>query len=486
MDLLLKLLAGGAGNLAAYLAAHVLLCLFPAFFIAGAMSALIPKPAITRWLGRSTSPAIAYPAAAAAGSLLAVCSCTIVPLFAGIHRKGAGLGPAMTFLFFAPAGNVLALSYTGTILGAEFALARFVLCLLFGIGIGLLMALIFWRDDADHDAQTDGLFAGQSTLGVAAGGVLLSMLALLLAGTLKLEPLTATLSVLNLPLPWAEAWQGRLLAWIPFDAAKGEEGVSVQGSLLIALLLLIGVAAWKGLENITEGANRWTWAALALAAVTLLVAALRLVPHADGLSVELTGRFVAVGATMGVLLHFARRLPADDWRAWLWETWRFVRQIFPLLVIGVFLVGVIRQLIQPEWIQALAGRNDVVANATAVAFGVFMYFPTLVEVPVARMFLDLGMHKGPLLAYLMADPELSLQSILMIAAVIGRAKTAAYVALVALFSIAAGLLYGAWVDGARLAPIALGLSGFVALLAITLAALHARRARSTPLKGKHA
>jgi len=450
------------------------------------MVALIPKASITRWLGRSAPYRVSYPAAAVAGSLLAVCSCTIVPLFAGIYKKGSGLGPALTFLFFAPAGNVLALSYTGTILGAEFALARFVLCLLFGIGIGLLMALIFWRDDADHDAHTDGLFAGQASLGVAAGGVLLSMLALLLAGTLKLEPLTATLAAIRLPLPWAEAWQAQLFEWVPFDAAKGEEGVSVQGSLLIALLLLIGVAAWKGLENITEGANRWTWTALALAALTLLVAALRLVPHADGLALELTGRVVAVGAAMGVLLYFARRLPADDWRAWLWETWRFVRQIFPLLVIGVFLVGVIRQLIQPEWIQALAGRNDVITNAVAVAFGVFMYFPTLVEVPVARMFLDLGMHKGPLLAYLMADPELSLQSILMIAAIIGRAKTAAYVVLVALFSIAAGLLYGAWVDGARLAPIALGLSGFVALLAITLAALHARRSRSTPLKGKHA
>src|SRR5512139_2073943 len=215
MDTLLHLLASGAGNLAAYLAAHVLLCLLPAFFIAGAMSALIPKPGITRWLGRNTPARVSYPAAAAAGSLLAVCSCTIVPLFAGIHRKGAGLGPAITFLFFAPAGNVLALAYTGTILGAEFALARFVLCLLFGIGIGLLMALIFWRDDADHDARTDGLFAGQASLGVAAGGVLLSMLALLLAGTLKLEPLTATLAAARLPLPWAEAWQEQLFAWVP-------------------------------------------------------------------------------------------------------------------------------------------------------------------------------------------------------------------------------------------------------------------------------
>ena len=114
MDIFLRSMSGGAGNLAAYLAAHVLLCLLPAFFIAGAMAALIPKASITRWLGRNAPYRVSYPAAAAAGSLLAVCSCTIVPLFAGIHKKGAGLGPAITFLFFAPAGNILALAYTGS------------------------------------------------------------------------------------------------------------------------------------------------------------------------------------------------------------------------------------------------------------------------------------------------------------------------------------------------------------------------------------
>jgi hypothetical protein len=117
-------------------------------------------------------------------------------------------------------------------------------------------------------------------------------------------------------------------------------------------------------------------------------------------------------------------------------------------------------------------------NAVAVVFGVFMYFPTLVEVPVARMFLDLGMHPGPLLAYLMADPELSLQSMLMVAAVIGRAKTAAYVGLVALFSICAGLLYGAWVDGVNPVWLALGLAAFATVLAATLAGLRRRQQRS--------
>lgn len=475
LQYVLQLMNGGAGNLASYLAAHVLLCLLPAFFIAGAMTALIPKASITRWLGRNTRYRVSYPAAAAAGSLLAVCSCTIVPLFAGIYKKGAGLGPAVTFLFFAPAGNILALAYTGSILGAEFAFARFLLCLIFGIGIGLLMAMLFWRDDATHDQHTDALFGAHASIGPASAGVLLSLAAVLIAGTSKLSLLTASVASVSLPLSWAETWQEILVWWVPFDAAKGEEGVSLQGSLLILLLILIGFAAWKGLENIVEGPNRWTWVALGLACATLLVAAMRLVPAAGRLDVVLTGRVFAVGLSLWAVLHCARQLDADRLQAWLWESWRFVKQIFLLLVIGVFVVGVIRQLIRPEWIQSLAGRSSLLANAVAVGFGVFMYFPTLVEVPVARMFLDLGMHRGPLLAYLMADPELSLQSMLMVAAVIGRRKAAAYVGLVAVFSTTAGLVYGAWVDGVNPGWIALGLAAFAALLAGALAWFNGRR-----------
>jgi uncharacterized membrane protein YraQ (UPF0718 family) len=475
MDTFLHLMNGGAGNLGAYLAAHVLLCLLPAFFIAGAMAALIPKASITRWLGRNTPYRVSYPAAAAAGSLLAVCSCTIVPLFAGIYKKGAGLGPAITFLFFAPAGNVLALAYTGSILGAEFAFARFLLCLLFGIGIGLLMALLFWRDDASHDAETDTLFSEQANVGVPAKGVLLSLVALLIAGTLKLWPLTSTGVTVHVPLQWAEAWQALLLQWVPFDATKGEEGVSFQGSVLIGMLLLIAATAWKGLDDIIEGPNRWTWTTLGLAAATLLVASLRIAPQSGGLDLSLTGRFFAVALALWAVWHYAGRLTADDRQAWLWESWRFVKQIFLLLVVGVFVVGVVRQVIRPEWIETLAGSNTVTANAVAVGFGVFMYFPTLVEVPVARMFLDLGMHPGPLLAYLMADPELSLQSILMVATVIGRTKTFAYVGLVALFSICAGLMYGTWVDGLHWDRLALGMVSLLAVLATALTWLRRRQ-----------
>ena len=475
------LLQGGLGNLAAYLAAHVLLCLLPAFFIAGAMSALIPKQAITRFLGRTAPRTTSYPAAAAAGSLLAVCSCTIVPLFAGIFAKGAGLGPAITFLFFAPAGNILALVYTGGVIGPDLALARLVLSLVFGIGIGLIMALIFRGDDAAHDRATDAMFAAQGARGMhrAALVFLLLWLALLLLGTLKLDVLTHARWSVDLPLAGADAWQQALDRLVPPDPGRGEEGVSVQGVVLIGLLVAIGIAAWRGLENIHEGVTAWTRASLILIAATLLFAALSVRATPTGLRIDFAGRFFAIAVALALLGHLGRsRLSADELRDWLWESWRFVKQIFPLLVAGVFVVGMARVVIRPEWIEAVAGTNSVAGNLAGVAFGVFMYFPTLVEVPIARMFLDLGMHRGPLLAYLMADPELSLQSILIISAIIGKAKAWTYVGLVALFSAAAGLIYGAWVDGTSPFLLALWLAGFIASLAVLLVVANRR---SSPL-----
>jgi hypothetical protein len=207
------------------------------------------------------------------------------------------------------------------------------------------------------------------------------------------------------------------------------------------------------------------------------VAAIEMHATPAGLQVALTGKFVGVLVALSVLFHIGRRhLSADQVRDFLWESWRFVKQIFPLLVVGVFAVGVIRVILRPEWIEALAGRNTLLGALAGVAFGVFMYFPTLVEVPIAQMFLSLGMHRGPLLAYLMADPELSLQSILIVSTIIGRLKTWTYVGWVALFSTLAGLIYGSWIDGASLWLVALYLAVFLALLAIGLFLVNRRNA----------
>lgn len=476
VDYIIHLLLSGLGNLAAYLAAHVLLCLVPAFFIAGALSALVPRESITRFLGRRAPKIVAYPAATAAGSLLAVCSCTILPLFAGIYKKGAGLGPAITFLFFAPAANILALTYTGVAIGADFALARLLLSLVFGIGIGLIMALIFRREDILHADEADTSFVGSEKLRSSTVAFLLTLVALLLLGTLKLDFLTRTYASFTIPVSGIESVQQGLYRLVPFDAAKGEEGVTAQGALLIILLALIAVTAWRGLGKVHEGFTSLTWSALVLVGLTLTIAAVGMEPSSGGLTLHLSGKLFGVVATQVALVILARRfLSHDAIQQWLWETWRFVRQIFPLLVVGVFAVGIIRWFIKPEWIEAVAGTNNLWGNLVAVFFGVFMYFPTLVEVPIAKMFLDLGMHKGPLIAYLMADPELSLQSILITAALIGRKKAWVYVGWVALFSTVSGLLYGAWVNGASFVTLISYLVAFLAALALGLYVVNWRR-----------
>ncbi|MBC8496446.1 MAG: permease [Anaerolineales bacterium] len=466
LEFITRLLSSGLGNLASYLAAHVLLCLLPAFYIAGAMTALIPKETLTRYLGRNTPKYVSYPAAAAAGFLLAVCSCTVIPLFAGIYKKGAGLGPAITFLFVAPAVNILALSYTGTVIGMDLAIARLVLSIAFGIGVGVIMALTFRKADAEHDIATDTMFAGARAMRRGALIFLLVLVVLLIVGTFQIDLLKQTYFTLELPIAGVDRFQDWLFDLVPFDPARGEEGVTAQGAVLIGMLILIGLTSWKGIENIFEGFNAWTWISTALVGLTLLIAALGVTTHEGGVTLQLTGKFLGVLlATLLLGWMLKTQLNEDETRDFLWESWRFVKQIFPLLIVGVFAVGMIRELIKPEWIEALAGSNTVFGNFIGVVFGVFMYFPTLVEVPIAQMFLRLGMHRGPLLAYLISDPELSLQSILITAAIIGRLKAWVYVGWVSLFSTLAGLIYGAWVDGASLGLVALYLAALLALLA---------------------
>jgi len=445
LEYIATLLQTGLGSLTAYLAAHVLLCLLPAFFIAGALSALIPKEAITKYLGRDAPKWISYPASALGGFVLAVCSCTIMPLFASIHRKGAGLGPAITFLFVGPAVNILAISLTGVQIGMDIALARIVLSIVFGIGIGLLMAWFFRQDDEANNAATNGggAFAREDKVPGRTWVFFALLLGVLIAGTLQVGLLTRSYATFTLPGSWAGSFQAWLDSVVPPNLALGIEGVSIHGVFLIGLLILIAVAAWLGLNKVDEGFNAWTYVALGLITLTLVAASFKIVAGEQGLNVGITGKLIAeVVIIAAVWWMAARRFEPYDIQEWLWEMWRFVKQIIPLLVVGVFLAGMARALIPATWIETLTGRNTVWANLAGVLFGVFMYFPTLVEVPIAQTFLSLGMHRGVLLAYLLADPELSLQSILVTNTVIGRKKTAVYVVLVTIFSTLSGLIFG--------------------------------------------
>lgn len=366
LDLLVDLVLAGLDGMIEYLSAHVLLCLVPAFFIAGALSALFKKETVTKYLGPDTPRYISYPVASAAGLLIAVCSCTILPLFAGIWKKGAGLGPAVTFLFTGPAVNVLAILYTGSLIGWDIAAARGVMAVVFGILIGLIMGFIF---EGARRRAAPGLSLGA-----------------------KPSPSTAVVD----PRP-----DNRTIR----DAA-----VTYRFTILFVLLMVI------------------------------------LVVGASPLALEVRVPMVLAATALTMAWAFRMNSRAEN-ESWMRETYFFVKMILPLLLVGVFVAGVASELIPEEVVGEYLGDNSLRANAIAVGFGIFMYFPTLVEVPVARMFLDLGMAKGPLLAYLLADPELSFQSVLVTRKIMGNKKVAVYVLLVAVLCIVAGLLFGAVIGG---------------------------------------
>jgi uncharacterized membrane protein YraQ (UPF0718 family) len=427
------LLWSGWTGLLDYLAAHVLLCLVPAFVIAGFMSSMIPKEAITRFLGPRASKWISYPASAFGGFILAVCSCTILPLFAGIWKRGGGLGPAITFLFVGPAINILAITYTGAAIGFDIAFSRLVLSIFFGIIIGLIMAWIFRKEESARAAEmaANGVFDQTARVNPVVWTVFILLFLTLIVGTLQINILTNVYASINLPFGLDNGFGG-LLASL---------NLTFQGAVLIFMLFVIGITAWKGFEKIFDGFNAWTYAAIGFIALTILIAAPKeqVGSLVIGINGRLVGEFILLAA-IGIIS--ARSFSKDELGGWIWETWKFVKQIFPLLIVGVFAAGIVKVIIPETWVRTIAGENTIWANLVGVLFGVFMYFPTLVEVPIAKMFLDLGMARGPLLAYLLSDPELSLQSILVLNGVMGKKKTAIYVSLVAVMSTLAGYIFG--------------------------------------------
>lgn len=427
------LLWSGWTGLLDYLAAHVLLCLVPAFVIAGFMSSMIPKETITRFLGPKASKWISYPASALGGFILAVCSCTILPLFAGIWKRGAGLGPAITFLFVGPAINILAITYTGAAIGFDIAASRLILSIAFGIMIGLIMAWIFRKEEGRRiDEMAANNVFDQGTKVKPAVWVLFTLLiAVLIIGTLQVNLLTDVYASIKLPFDLPESFMNTLTA----------ANLNLQGALLIGLLIIIGITSWKGFEKIFEEFNGWTYAAISFIALTILIASPK--EQVGSIIVGINGRLIGeVILLASIAVVASRSFTKEELGGWIWETWKFVKQIFPLLIIGVFAAGIVKVIIPEAWVRAIAGQNTIWASMVGVLFGVFMYFPTLVEVPIAKMFLDLGMARGPLLAYLLADPELSLQSILVLNGVMGKKKTAVYVSLVAILSTLAGYLFG--------------------------------------------
>jgi len=350
LNLLVNLLTAGFDAIVDYALAHTLFCLVPAFFIAGAMVALLPKEKIVPYLGKKSHAIFAYPIAVISGLLLAVCSCTILPLFAGIKKKGAGLGPAITFLYTAPATNILAVLYTSSILGMKFALGRIIISIIAAIGVGYSLSKLTPEKEDNIEAKEIRLHRGIIT------------------------------SVKN-------------------KMKNNKRLFYLFGSLLA--ILFVGT-------RISE-----EWLKYGLEAILIV------------LTYYITKKYYTT----------------EETKAWMSETWTFAKTIFPLLLVGIFFSGIIRLLVPLEFIGKFMGNNGLLALSLPVLFGIFVYFPTLVEVPMARMFLDLGMSKGALMAYVLADPVVSLPSLLVIRQYIGTKRMLFYAVLIYIFSVTGGFLY---------------------------------------------
>ena len=387
-----------------YAREHVLLCLVPAFFIAGAIAAFVSQAAVMRYLGAGAKKVLAYGVASISGTILAVCSCTVLPLFAGIYRMGAGLGPAVAFLYAGPAVNVLAIILTARILGPQLGLARALGAVVFSIVIGLAMHFIYRREESERVAAQAAMAEPEVTRP-------------LWQTALYFAAMVAVLVFAN----WGRPQQTGGL-WAAIYSVKWV----ITGLSAAALGLILG--AWFALP----------WVPLGL--IALVVAALAaLAPHQPLLA-------FSAGA-LGLALLTARR--DGEAGEWFEQSWGFAKQILPLLLGGVLVAGLLlgrpgeEGLIPSAWIAGAVGGNSWGANLFASVAGAFMYFATLTEVPILQGLIGAGMGKGPALALLLAGPALSLPNMLVIRSVMGTGKTVVYILLVVVMSTASGLLFGA-------------------------------------------
>jgi uncharacterized membrane protein YraQ (UPF0718 family) len=387
-----------------YAQEHVLLCLVPAFFIAGAIGVFVNQASVMKYLGPKANKALSYSVASVSGTILAVCSCTVLPLFSGIYRMGAGIGPATAFLYSGPAINVLAIVFTARILGMEMGIARIVGAVVFSVIIGLFMRLIFSKEEKAKAAAWASMPEPEVKRPLWQNAVFFALLVAILvfANWAKPEvPFGAWYSI------WAIKW--------PITAAAS----IALGAVLIRWLRL---AWWK----------------IGLTAVSAVALAL-IFPGIP--------QFAFGAAVIGLSLSLAT--DKAEGGEWFGSSWGFAKQIFPLLLLGVFFSGLLlgrpghEGLIPSEWITSLVGGNSVQSNLFASVAGALMYFATLTEVPILQGLMANGMGKGPALALLLAGPALSLPSMLVLRSVLGAKKTLTYILLVAIMATVTGMAYGA-------------------------------------------
>jgi len=387
---------------------HTLACVVPALFIAGAITTFLSKQSVLKHLGAKANKAVAYSVASVSGTVLAVCSCSVLPMFAGIYRVGAGLGPAACFLYAGPAINVLAIFLTARVLGFELGAARVVGAVVFGVVVGLLMAVVFRRSEESRTAA-----AAQLPDPPAAN-----------------RPLWQTASLL-----------GAMIAFLVFSDwfNPGDKSVRlVDGTRFEATLQY---------ETVGQYDLRLKQAALGLEPgepVRLAKSQVAAIEDVDTWVVRIHHYRWYLAAAMGVLvvLMTVGWLDRAEFLEWMDNTWAFSKLLVPLLFGGVFIVGFLGALLPENQVAALVGDNSLKSNLIASVIGSAFYFATLTEVPILEALMKGGMASGPALALLLAGPALSIPSILVIRSVVGGTKTAVFVALVVVMATVAGLGFG--------------------------------------------
>ncbi|WP_230848238.1 permease [Stutzerimonas stutzeri] len=385
-----------------YAREHVILCLLPAFVIAGAMAVYISQGAVMKHLGPASPKPIAFGVASVAGTLLAVCSCTVLPLFGGIYRRGAGLGAAIAFLYSGPAINVMAIVVTAKVLGAELGIARAVGAILFALVIGAIMHLLYRHEEAARAAKGSRGFTADDS-------------------GRPLGDIVALFSMMIGILVFANWARAESPAWMLVYAWKWP--ITAVLAILLAALLV----------------RRWRWSLQPLLVVAGLVAASAVLrPEWPELAMV-----IGIG---GLMLQASRENAAG--REWVGQSWDFTKQIMPLLLGGVMVAGMLlgrpghEGLIPSQWVVWAVGDNSFASTLLASLLGAFMYFSTLTEVPIVEGLLGAGMGKGPALAILLAGPALSLPNMLVIRTVLGTQKTLVYCTLVVVMATLSGYLYG--------------------------------------------
>ena len=386
-----------------YAREHVVLCLVPAFFIAGAIGVFVSQESVMKYLGAKTNKVLAYGVASVSGTILAVCSCTVLPLFAGIYRMGAGLGPASAFLYSGPAINVLAIVLTARILGLEMGVARAVGAIVFSVAIGLLMHFIFRKEE---NAKAEAQMAMPEP----------EVTRPLWQNALFFLSLVTILVFAN--------W-GKPAGVGGFFAAVYSVKWLITGLAALGLALIL--VFWFHLPR---------WKVIVAAIPPLVLAFLFPAQPLLAFGVGVIGLSLVVSFDKG------------EAGEWFTSSWDFAKLIFPLLIGGVLVAGVLlgrpghEGLIPSAWISSAVGGNSLFANFFAAISGAFMYFATLTEVPILQGLIGSGMGQGPALALLLAGPALSLPSMLVLRKIMGLKKTVVFTSLVVVLSTIAGFIFG--------------------------------------------